>query len=135
MVTSDLFMRAYSTYFTDSIRTMLSFQYDQQDIKLLFAFLRSIGTNRFAYATVKDKLDQFADKDKLCKAFGNCNDILRILFNANMICYIETGARYRWKYREVTLANYDFDMPEDVFTDKTITFRVHQALEKELSLY
>lgn len=39
MVKSDLFMRSYSTYFTDSIRTMLSFYYDPQDIKLLLRLL------------------------------------------------------------------------------------------------
>ena len=134
VVLSDLFMRSYSTYFTDSVRTMLNFYYDQDEIGLLFAFLRSIRANKFDYSTIVNKYKDFSENRDLERIFGGCNDILKILFNANMICYIESGSRFRWKYREITMANYDFNMSENILKQET-EFRIHPALEKEFGLY
>ena len=51
-----------------------------------------------------------------------------------MICYIEKGPRYRWKYREITMANYDFALADHLLVDGT-KFKFHPALEKEFGLY
>lgn len=133
---SDQFRRAYSTYYADSIRTMLSFYYDSDDIQRLFGFIRSLKTNVIEYTKFLEKWNSSADKTKLEKAFGNCNGAIKVLFDANALCYIETDkdTRYRWKYRETTLANYDFVISDDVLR-KGVKLQFHPALEKEFGLY
>ena len=51
-----------------------------------------------------------------------------------MICIVEKGPYYRWKYRELTIANYNYSLSVETLSLSTC-FRFHPALEKEFALY
>lgn len=137
IIESDLFQRAYSTYFVDSVRNALSFYYNDKDIKLLFEFIKSIRSRSFVYREYNDKWNSFKGKEKLEQRFENSNRILALLFDFNMVAMQENayyGMYYRWKYRETTMANYDYNLDMNQVEDET-KFIFHWALEKEFGLY
>lgn len=137
IIESDLFQRSYSTYFVDSLRSALSFYYDGQDIKLLFEFIKSIRSRSFTYEEYKDKWNAFREKGNLEQRFESSDKILELLFDFNMIAMQENnykGKYYRWKYRETTIANYDYNLDISQIEIST-KFIFHWALEKEFGLY
>lgn len=134
IITSDLFNRAYSTYFVDSIRTGLTFYYDEKSIDILFSFLKFFRSCNFNYLQFANAIEKYTQKEQLIDSFGDVNDILNLLFDFNMICSVENGPYYRWKYREVSIANYDYHLPAETLTNSG-KFRFHPALEKEFGLY
>ncbi len=137
IIESDLFQRSYSTYFVDSVRNALSFYYNEEDIKLLFEFIKSIRSRSFIYEVYEKKWDSFIEKKKMEQKFGSGNKILELLFNFNMVAMQEDayqGMYYRWKYRETTIANYDYNLDINQIDNET-RFLFHWALEKEFGLY
>ena len=137
IIESDLFQRSYSTYFVDSSRSALSFYYNEQDIKLLFEFIKSIRSRSFKYEEYENKWNSFKEKDKMEQKFESSNKVLQLLFDFNMIAMQENayqGMYYRWKYRETTIANYDYNLDINQIENDT-KFLFHWALEKEFGLY
>lgn len=138
IIESNLFQRAYSTYFVDSVRTALSFYYNAEDIRLLFEFIKFIRSISFTYKMYKNKWSSFKEKGKMTQIFEGQDRILALLFDFNMIAMLEEGVTgdkyYRWKYREITIANYDYNMNINKIEDET-KFVFHWALEKEFGLY
>lgn len=137
IIQADFFQRSYSTYFVDSLRSALRFYYNEQDIKLLFEFIKSIRSRSFIYEEYKNKWHSFRKKEKLQQKFENGNKILELMFDFNMIAmkeYAYQGRYYRWKYRETTIANYDCNLDANQIENNT-KFIFHWALEKEFGLY
>lgn len=134
VINSDLFNRAYSTYFTDSIRTALSFYYNEDSIILLFNFIKYIRRCNFTLEQISISLDGYSKKKELVETFGEIESILNLLFDFNMICAVEKGPYFRWKYREVSVANYDYHLPSESLAPGA-KFAFHPALEKEFGLY
>ena len=110
IIESDLFQRAYSTYFAESLRTALGFYYDREQIKLLFDFIKFIKLRRFTYQQYQNAWINFYEKNALEEIFGNEFEVLELLFNFNLVAVIEDDSYYRWKYRECTIANYDYSL-------------------------
>lgn len=134
IIESDLFQRAYSTYFAESLRTALGFYYDREQIKLLFDFIKFIKLRRFTYQQYQNVWINFYEKNALEEIFGNEFEVLELLFNFNLVAVIEDDSYYRWKYRECTIANYDYSLQKNDLTPDT-KFVFHWATEKEFGLY
>lgn len=134
IIESDLFQRAYSTYFVDTFRTALGFYYSEKEIKMLFDFIKSFKASRFTYEKFEEIWNSFADNAALQKSFGNSYDLLELIFNFNLIAVLEDDAYYRWKYRECTIANYDYSLEKNTLKADT-KFVFNWAAEKEFGLY
>ena len=134
IIGSDLFQRAYSTYYADSLRTALGFYYSEKQIKLFFDFIKSIKRCKFTYEQYEKAWDAFSDKDALQKNFGDSFALLELMFNFNLIALKEDDAYYRWKYRECSIANYDYGIEKSAL-EKESKFVFHWAAEKEFGLY
>lgn len=134
IVESDYVKRAYSTYFVDILRTALSFYYNENDIDNIFGFIRSIRRLKFTLSQFKEKYKKSPYLEALSVIFKNENELLKLLFDFNMICIVEKGPYYRWKYRELTIANYNYSLSVETLSLSTC-FRFHPALEKEFALY
>lgn len=134
IIESDYFQRSFSTYFVDSLRTALSFYYDEKQIKVLFDFIKSFKTCTFSYKQYKKIWNSFADKKFLAESFGDCFDTLELLFSFNLVAIVEKGGYYRWKYRESSISNYDYSLQKNAITDDT-QFSFHRAAEKDFGLY
>lgn len=134
IVESNEFQKAYSTYFVDSLRTALGFYYSERHIRVLFDFLKSIKMLRFTYGEYEKVWETYADKAELEKAFGSAYDVLELLFDFNVIAYFEDEAYYRWKFREITIANYDYGLQRNAI-NKDSKFKFHWAVEKEFGIY
>lgn len=134
IIEADLFQRAYSTYYSETLRTALGFYYSQKDIKVLFDFIKSFKRCTFTYEQYNSLWNNFADKGALEKIFGSSFEVLELFFNFNLIAVVEDNAYYRWKHRECTIANYDYSIEKNALTAKT-KFIFHWAAEKEFGLY
>lgn len=133
LLSSDAFRRAYSTYYVDAIKTGLSFYYSEKDIDLLFAFLRGFKTD-FSYGEFVDSFCKSKIGGDLQKTFGDADIVLKLLFDNNMICYWEQHNIFRWRYRELSVADYNYSLPVEAFEAES-KFKFHKALEKELGVY
>ena len=134
LLTSDIFNRAYSTYFVDSVRTGLSFYYNENEIKVLFSFLKQFRKLSFSYSDIASFLKKHPQKNLLISTFGEIDDILNLLYEHNIICVVEKNKYIRWKHRETTIANYDYSLSSEFLTNQ-VNFTFHPALEKEFGLY
>ena len=56
------------------------------------------------------------------------------MFDFNLIAVVEEESYYRWKYRECTIANYDYGIEKNAVKSET-NFMFHWAAEKEFGLY
>ena len=134
LICSDEFQNAYSNYYVDKIRTALSFNYQLQDIENLFTFLKTIRKTSLKKTEFENKYNNFKRKNELEQTFGDFDQILKILFDNDMVCVNFDNRIYRWKYKETTIACYNYTLPIESFNDNTkIVF--HWALEKSFSLY
>lgn len=137
VIESDLFQRAYSTYYADTLRTALGFYYDEVQIKVMFDFIKSFRSCSFTYAEYIKVWNRFQSKKQLEKIYGTPYDVLALMFNFNLIAIVEDNGYYgyfRWKYRECTIANYDYGIEENAIHEDT-RFTFHWAAEKEFGLY
>ena len=134
IIESDLFQRAYSTYYADTLRTALGFYYDEQQVKLLFDFIKSFKTCVFSYAQYETIWDSFSEKFALQENFGDRFALLELMFNFNLVALIEENSYFRWKYRECTIANYDYSIEKNSLTPES-KFVFHWGAEKEFGLY
>ena len=134
IIESDLFQRAYSTYYADTIRTALSFYYDNAEIKLMFEFIKSFKMLTFTYKQYLQIWEKFSDQAKLQNCFGDSYEFLELMFNFNLIAVYEEDAYYRWKHRECTIANYDYSLEKNAMKPET-KFIFHWAADKEFGLY
>lgn len=71
IIESDLFQRAYSTYYADTLRTALGFYYNEKQIKLFFDFIKSIKKCVFTYSQYEKNWNDFSDNAALQKNFGD----------------------------------------------------------------
>lgn len=134
MIESDEFQKAYSSYFVDKIRTALSFAYTKNEIDVLFDFLRLIGKITIKKRELEELYNGYSKKEQLERSFKDFNGLLKVLFDNDMICIIEKDGIYRWKYKETSIAVYDYNLPIENLSNKTkITF--NWALEKSFSMY
>lgn len=134
IIECDYFQRSYSTYFVDSVRTALSFYYNNEEIDILFNFLKTIKKNKIKITEFRQKNEQYKNHKRLSDTFGDSNSILELLFCYNMIGISESNGVYRWKHKETTIANYNFRLQPEFLDDKTkIIF--NWALEKEFGMY
>lgn len=131
---SDAFKRAYSTYYVDSLKTGLHFFYSEDEVNAIFSFLKTLRKIKFTYSDFKTAFDSVNEKDILRKTFAKAEELLSLMFDNNLICYIESEGIYRWHYKEVSISDYSYSIPADAFSSKS-RFKFHPALEKELSLY
>lgn len=134
VIESDLFQRAYSTYYAETLRTALGFYYDAKEIKLLFDFIKSFKTITFTFEQFEKTYSEYTDADALRTTFCDSYNILELMFNFNLIAAVENETYYRWKYRECTIANYDYSIEKNLLTPET-KFVFHWAAEKEFGLY
>lgn len=134
IIESDMFQRGYSTYFADTFRTALGFYYTEQEIKILFDFIKSFKRRNFTYAQYEEIWNSFSDRTVLQDLFYTSYDLLELLFNFNLIAIKENETFYRWKYRECTVANYDYSLEKNNITSDT-KFIFTWAAEKEFGLY
>lgn len=68
------------------------------------------------------------------KRFGDSFELLELMFNFNLIALIEENSYFRWKYRECTIANYDYSIEKNALTSES-KFVFHWGAEKEFGLY
>lgn len=134
IVQSDAFKRAYSTYYVDSLKTGLHFFYSEDEVNAIFSFLKTIRKIKFTYNDFKTSFESINEKDILRTTFENAEELLTLMFDNNLICYMESEGIYRWHYKEISVSDYNYTIPADAFLSKS-KFRFHPALEKELSLY
>lgn len=133
-IESDKFQKAFSTYFADSIRTALSFYYTREQTKLLFDFIKAIRLTRFTYEQFGIAYSNFVKKEDLEKTFGGVEQIIQLLFEHNIVCLYEQNGYYRWKYREISISNYDYGLAVEDLNPNT-KFVIHWALEKDFGAY
>ncbi len=133
-IESDKFQRAFSTYFTDAIRTALGFYYTKEEIKLLFDFVKTIRLTRFSYQQFKIAYNNFAKKSELENTYGNSDKVIQLLFDENIVGISEPHGYYRWKYREISISNYDYGLTVENLASDTI-FVIQWALEKDFDAY
>lgn len=134
VIENDEFQKAYSMYFIDKIRTALSFTYKKEEIDVLFSFLRTIGKNSIKKSELKTLYDNYSNKVKLDRSFKDFSGMVKVLFDNDMICVNEGSGIYRWKYKETSIAAYDYALPIESLSDDTrIVFS--WALEKGFSMY
>ncbi len=134
IVQSDAFKRAYSTYYVDSLKTGLHFFYSEDEVNAIFSFLKTLRKIKFTYNEFKNSFEAVNEKDILRATFNSAEELLTLMFDNNLICYIESEGIYRWHYKEISVSDYNYTIPADAFLSKS-KFRFHPALEKELSLY
>lgn len=134
LIESDEFQKAYSTYFVDKIRTALSFTYKKEAIDALFNFLRIIKKLAVKKSVLKNIYDNYLYKERLEQSFNDFNGLMIVLFDNDMIGVREKNGIYRWKYKETSIAAYDYTLPIESLSDNTeIIF--NWALEKSFSMY
>lgn len=134
IIEKDEFQKAYSTYFIDKIRTALSFTYKANDIEALFDFLRTIGKYKLKKCELENSFNSFSQKERLIDIFGDFYGLFKVLFDYDLLCVEETDGIYRWKYKETTIATYNYSLPIDnLKNDTKISF--NWALEKGFSMY
>lgn len=134
IIESDLFQRSYSTYFADMLRTALGFYYSEKQVKLFFDFIKSFKRQAFTFGQYKTIWDNFSDNEALKENFGDSFALLELMFNFNLVALMEDSSYYRWKYRECTIANYDYGIEKNALTPES-KFVFHWAAEKEFGLY
>lgn len=134
VIESDLFQRAYSTYYADVLRTALGFYYSDRQIKLLFDFIKSFKRCSFTYEDYNKVWMAFSDKEELQECLGDSFDLLELMFNFNLVALVEDNSYIRWKFRECTIANYDYSIEKNALTPDS-KFIFHWAAEKEFGLY
>ena len=134
VIMSDAFRKAFSSYFVGMIKTGLKFYYNDDEINELWSFLKSIKKRIVVYGELKDIYQKMINIEKLQKIFGDFNDILSLLFDNNMIGYIESEGLYRWKYKEISEADFNYSLPPEALLDEA-RLQFHPALEKEFGLY
>ena len=130
----DGFQKKYSTYYVQSIQSEMSFYYNKNEYDLFFSFIKTFNRLHFSYKEFMIKLDDFFQKEKLKRIFGNELEILDLMYKLNIICFIEEKNIYRWKYRETTIDNYSPSL-HDYKIDSNTKFVFHWAVEKALSIY
>lgn len=134
IIEDDEFQKAYSTYFIDKLRTALSFTYKTEEIDELFSFLRSLGKRYMKKSELEIVYNNYNHKDKLIQSFKDFNGLLKLLFDNDMICVREKNGIFRWKYKETSVVNYNYNLPIDTLSRNTrIVF--NWALEKGFSMY
>lgn len=134
VIENDEFQKAYSMYFIDKIRTALNFTYKKEEIDVLFSFLRTIGKKSIKKSELKILYDNYSNKVNLDRSFNDFYGMVRVLFDNDMICINEGSGIYRWKYKETSIAAYDYTLPIESLPDNTkIVF--NWALEKGFSMY
>lgn len=133
-ILSDDFKNAFSNWYLSSIRTALSFFYNETQFKFFVSFLKTIHQTVFSYQDFQKKYNAFSQKKALREHFNEVDDILELLFSNNMICYIESNGNMRWKHRETSVAMFDYKLPCEAL-QKDAQFKFHPALEKTLTLY
>lgn len=134
LIESDEFQKAYSSYFVDKIRTALNFTYMKDEIEILFDFLRSIGKRTIKKIEIERMYNNYPKKEQLEKTFNGFYGLIKILFDNDMICVNIGNGIYRWKYKEISIAAYDYNLLMEILPNNTrITF--NWALEKSFSMY
>jgi len=134
IIESDEFQKAYSTYFIDKIRTALSFTYKTREIEELFNFLRTIRKITIKKSELERIYNDYKYKDRLDQSFTDFNGLIKLLFDNDMICIRENNGIYRWKFKETSIVNYNYNLPIDTLSNNTrIIF--NWALEKGFSMY
>ena len=134
LLTSDEFRKAYSDYYFESITTALRFYYDDEALKVLKTFLKTIRQNEFTYELFNKRYVNFPQKNMLTKHFKSADDLLCLLFDFNAICGIEPNGFHRWKFKETYVSTSDYSLPPEFLTKKG-KFKFHQGLEKILCSY
>lgn len=134
LIESDDFQKAYSMYFIDKIRTSLSFTYSSSEIEELFGFLRTIGKKSIRKSELQHLYDNYPQKSILDNSFNGFFGVVKVLFDNDMLCYSEGNGVYRWKYKEISIASYNYNIPIESLPNKT-TFIFNWALEKGFSMY
>lgn len=134
IIEDDEFQKAYSTYFIDKLRTALSFTYKTEEIDELFNFLKFLGKRFIKKGELETVYNNYNHKDKLVESFNDFNGLLKLLFDNDMICVKEKNGIFRWKYKETSVVNYNYNLPIDTLSKNTrIVF--NWALEKGFSMY
>lgn len=134
ILVSDEFMRAFSSYYVGMIKTGLKFYYNDNEINELWSFLKSIKKRIVTYKELKDVYQGMLNYEKLQNNFGDLDKILSLMFDNNMIGYIESDRVYRWKYKEISEADFNYSLPPEALLDNA-RLQFHPALEKEFGLY
>lgn len=134
LIEGDEFQKAYSTYFVDKTRSALSFTYKKSEIDALFEFLRTIGKRSLNKSELYRIYENYIYKDYLDSSFINLSGLVKVLFDNDMICIKEPSGAFRWKFKETSIASYDYNLPIDSLPDKTIIL-FNWALEKSFSMY
>lgn len=130
----DRFQKKYSSYFIQTIRSEMSFEYDQDAITLLMEFLKTFERTRFRYKYFKERMNVFSQKQKLKAYFGDELAILNLIYQLNLICYFEPSGTVRWHYREQSISNLTPSLNSYQIRDDS-EFKFHNAVEKELGVY
>ena len=130
----DRFQKKYSSYFIQTIRSEMSFEYEQDSITLLMEFLKTFERTRFRYKYFKERMNVFSQKQQLKAYFGDELAILNLIYQLNLICYFEPSGTVRWHYREQSISNLTPSLNSYQIRDDS-EFKFHNAVEKELGVY
>lgn len=134
IIEGDEFQKAYSMYFVDKIRTALSFTYKKEEVDALFDFLRTIGKRTLKKGEIEKCYNNYKFKEQLDQSFCDFNNLMKVMFDNNMIGVNDGNGIYRWKHKETSIAAYDYTLTIESLSDNTeIVF--NWALEKSFSLY
>lgn len=134
IIEGDEFQKAYSMYFVDKIRTALSFTYKKEEINTLFDYLRTIGKRTVKKQEIESYYNNYKFREQLDQSFCDFNNLMKVMFDNDMIGVSEGNGIYRWKHKETSIAAYDYTLPIASLSNKTeIVF--NWALEKSFSLY
>ena len=134
IIVSNEFRKAFSSYYVGMIKTGLKFYYNDEEINELWLFFKSIKKAEITYKELNEIYCKMINIDNLNKIFKSLDNILSLLFDNNMIGYIESAGVYRWKYKEISEADFNYSLPPDALLEKA-KFQFHPALEKEFGLY
>lgn len=134
LLLSDEFRKAFSSYYVGMIKTGLKFYYNDNEINELWSFLKTIKKTIVTYKELTEIYRGMLNLGKLESIFGNLDAILSLLFENNMIGYIESQGVYRWKYKEISEADFNYSLPPEARLDDA-KLQFHPALEKEFGLY
>ncbi len=139
-IENPLFLSRYSVYLMTEVKEAMGFIYSENDFYALKTFFNKLpGHFSFTYNEFIEAVDKtinhlnFSDKD-IPVFFENENpkDFLQLLFDLNIICYIERKEKnqkfIRWSYQERST----FDPRPEVQIE--LEYEVHPGLSRALNI-
>ena len=124
---------SYSSYMWSEVTEYLKFYYDEKDEKQIEVFFSYLRKYTFSYKEFCDTYDSYMVRRKpqaqLPKFFETADTLLQLLYDLNIIRFIDEENTHHFSYRE---KNYTKIRPE---IELGQTYQIHEAFSTRLYAY